>query len=79
MIFKHPTTEIELEGTYIIKSTVTGKYVYLSDVKQCSSTVILREHEAIVEHLNSYYGIDGEIDDDFTPLNLRFSFTFMDA
>ena len=57
-IFKHPTHEIELEGTYIVKRN--NEYVYLTDNTDIHNRVELHRHEDIVEYLTSS-GITDEI------------------
>lgn len=74
--FKHPTTEVELEGIYIVKNLSLNMYIYLSDNMHFDN-VVLESHEEIVKHLVDYqYNLE---DSDFNFIGNNKYEAFLDA
>lgn len=76
-VFKHPTTTVEVEGTYIVKDTILSRFVYLSEKTACSDDTELFSHEKIMEKLSNY-GVDPD-QLDFTVIGSQYSYAFLDA
>lgn len=58
-MYKHPTTETELEGTLIVKKD--GKYVWLSDNADIHNRIEMTDHDKIKEMLQ-FINIEDEFE-----------------
>lgn len=75
--FTHPTSIVELEGTFIVRDDNLKEFVYLSEVMNRSSDKEIYDHRDILIELASY-GIE-EKDLEFTKMSGHYSSAFMDA
>jgi hypothetical protein len=74
-LFKHPTTEVKLEGTYIVKNDITNRYVYLSVSQHFEDFIFFSDHDKIINYLKDTGGLDQEL----VKRNDVYSTAFLDA
>jgi hypothetical protein len=76
-LFKPPTTEVELEGTYIVRNDITNRYVYLSVSQHFEDFISFSDHNKIITFLESIQllGIHKEL----VKRNDVYSTAFLDA